>query len=183
MIKERLSVQAFEAYASEPENRERALEFINGEIYDMVCDWNSSEIGAEILGLLRTYIRKHKLGLITGADGGYRVNDERYIPDCAFVKQSRLIPNFTGSWYPIAPDLAVEVLSPTDSQREKKLRLKLQNYLIAGTIVWIIDPETQTIEVYSPNQIPRTYGMGESFLVGELLPNIQIKVDAIFVRD
>jgi Uma2 family endonuclease len=183
MIKEKWTVQTFEIYASEPENRDRALELIHGEIYEMVCDWNSSEIGAEILGLLRAHIRKHKLGRITGADGGYVVNDERYIPDCAFVRQSRLIPDFMGSWYPISPDLAVEVLSPSDSQREKKLRLKLQNYLLAGTTVWVIDPETQTVEVYIPNQPPRSYGMGDTFSTGDLLLNLKIEVDLIFVRD
>ncbi|MEJ5197516.1 MAG: SdrD B-like domain-containing protein, partial [Anaerolineae bacterium] len=49
---------------------------------------------------------------VTGADGGYRVGDERYIPDVAFVSQSRQPAPSRDAYNAIAPDLAVEVLSP-----------------------------------------------------------------------
>jgi len=91
---------------------------------------------------------------VTGADGGYMVVGERYLPEVAFVPRTRHahLPDLL--YCPFPPDLAVEVLSPSDDPRD--IRLKIANYLTAGVMVWVVDPEQKRVEVYVPGHTAKT---------------------------
>lgn len=178
VARERLTTEEFDHIASLPENREKRLEFIGREIVEVVSNNYSSEVAAEILGEVRAYVKAHKLGRVTGADGGYIVSGERYIPDMAYISYARQPQPSREAWNPNAPDLAVEVLSPTDEP--SNLRIKIVNYLRAGTTVWVVDPNKQQVETYIPDMAPQTLTVVDTLTGGALLPDFELAVKDIF---
>src|SRR5688572_22690042 len=163
-----LTVEEFDRLVEKPENANRLLEYIGGGIVEVVSNSCSSAIGMFIGAMLTVFVVQHDLGRVTGADGGYRVSDERYIPDAAFVSKARQPEASREAYNPIAPDLAVEVLSPTNDDSE--MRIKIVNYLRAGTSVWLVDPDRKQIEIYSPTDAPRTIGEDAVLDGGAVLP-------------
>jgi Uma2 family endonuclease len=175
----RMSVEEFEAFAAAPENRDRHLEFINGEIVEMVSSIEPSEIGFLFGGILLVFVRANKLGMVTGADGGYKFGGERVMPDVGFVKAARVPANKKGIvWFPGAPDLAVEVISPTD--KAQNVRIKLSNYLAAETTVWLVDPDEQTVEVHTPGQPVQVLHSKDTLTGGTILPGFTLKLTEIW---
>jgi Uma2 family endonuclease len=168
-----MPAEVFDAWSVTDEGAR--YEWMEGEAIPMVSSNQSSQLALTIGSLLNGWIRQHRLGKATGPDGGYLVNGQRFMPDFAFVQAARLLPDVpkTIAWYPIAPDLAVEVLSPSDALRD--VARKLQHYMLAGTTVWVIDPDQRGADVYSPGQSPQTYAAdgvltGEGVLAGFQLP-------------
>ena len=174
-----ITVEEFERLAVEPENADRRLEFVGGEISEVVSNSYSSRVAARILVKLGIFLEGANIpGYLTGADGGYQVGDERYIPDVAFVSKARQPEPSHETYNPLPPDLAVEVLSPSD--QPDVMRLKLANYLAAGTVVWVVNPETKTVEVYTPAK--RAYRLGADGTLdgGEVLPGLALPVKDLF---
>jgi Uma2 family endonuclease len=120
---------------------------------------------------------------MTGADGGYVVSGEDYIPDAAFMSYARQPVASDAAYNPVAPDLAIEVLSPgnieTPNERDKMLR-KIGNYLAAGTVLWLTDPEQKTVDVYIPGQPRKTLRVGDFLEGGDVLPGFRLAVADIF---
>ncbi|MBL8145667.1 MAG: Uma2 family endonuclease [Anaerolineae bacterium] len=168
----------FEQYTSLPENRDRRLELIEGEVIEVVSDYGASESAARILILMGGFVLERHLGRVTGADGGYAVGDDHFIPDVAFIASARYRKGTSPAWCPVAPDLAVEVLSPGNSEPE--MRLKTASYLYAGTTMWIVDPDRKRVEVYTPGKPPFTAGVQDTLTGGEVLPGFTLAVNDIF---
>jgi Uma2 family endonuclease len=173
-----LTVAEFDQLVLLPENRDKLLEYIGGKIVEVVSNNKSSVIGSFLNHVLTAFALEHRSGYVSGADGGYRVNGERYIPDAAYVSKSRLPQPVSEGYVSIAPDVAVEVISPSNTATE--IRLKVVNYLIAGTTVWVADPDQQTIEVYIPNKTPMLLGMKDVLDGGTVLPGFRLPVSDIF---
>ena len=169
-----MTAAEFDAWAALPENRDHSYEFIGGRIVEVVSNQESSFYGSYLVGLLAVYVRAHKLGFTTGADGGYMVSGERYIPDGAFVSRARQSKPSRQAYSSIAPDLAVEVLSPSNTPDE--IRIKIANYLLAGTTVWLVDADRERIEVYAPGAPVRVLRSGDSLDGGSLLPGFAVAV-------
>ncbi len=176
-----ITAEEFERLALLPENADRRLELIGGDIVEVVSNNYSSMVAARINGFLFVYLQQNPIGYLTGADGGYCVGDERYIPDVAFVSKSRQPAPSRDAYNAIAPDLAVEVLSPSDQQ--DILRLKIVNYLAAGTTVWVVNPDNQTVEVYTPGQRAYRLGPADTLTGGDLLPGFALPVKDIFPQE
>ncbi len=172
------TVEDFERFVALPENAERSFEFIGGEIVEVVSNGESSEIGALFVAMLTLFVRPRKLGRITGADGGYMIGGERYIPDAAFISIQKQPKRSRAAYNPIPPDLVVEVLSPSNSPAD--MRIKVVNYLRAGTAVWVVDPDLQRVEVYVPGQPPRILGVNDTLDGGAILPGFELVVKDIF---
>ncbi|MCB9436877.1 MAG: Uma2 family endonuclease [Anaerolineales bacterium] len=173
-----LTAEAFDEMVFQPEYHDLRLEYIGGMIAEVVSNHYSSEIALYIGYALSAFVRTRKLGRITGADGGYVIGDERYIPDVAFVSKARQPDPCHEAYNPTPPDLAVEVLSPTDNQRH--VRIKIVNYIAAGVTVWVVDPEAKHVEVYVPNQPVITVDENGVIEGGSVLPEFQLAVKAIF---
>src|SRR5579859_1699904 len=135
----RVSVEEFEKIAALPENKDRRLEYIGGEIVEVVSNSLSSRIAARILIRVGSYVEAHDLGYVTDAQGGYRVSGEDYMPDVGFISKAEHPTGPRETWVPYAPDLAVEVVSPSD--RKSEIADKVANYLVAGTCVWYFYPD------------------------------------------
>lgn len=116
-------------------------------------------------------------GRVTGADGGYQIGEEDYIPDVAFMSAQRQPERPDAAYNPLPPDLVVEVISPTD--RDTHLRWKVANYLHAGTTVWVIDPEAKQVEQYVPGAQPGIFGMDDTIDGGDVLPGLSLPVKMI----
>src|SRR5258708_4232585 len=128
-----MTAEEFEQFVALPENDDKYFELIGGEIVELPSNPYSSKIAALIIAALITYLKTNDLGHVTGQGGGFRVSGERYAPDVAFISKKRQPELPRQGYNPIAPDFAVEVVSPTDSH--KKLLVKVANYLAAGTLV------------------------------------------------
>jgi Uma2 family endonuclease len=133
--------------------------------------------------LLSTHVRKHRLGVVLGGDSGFilaRNPDTVRGPDVAFVSKARFdqhgdtIRAFTG-----APDLAIEVLSPSNTR--SALHGKVADYLAAGTLrVWVVDPEGRTVTVYASLLWPQRLGEDDTLDGGEVVPGFQVRVGELF---
>ena len=113
------------------------------------------ERNAELNGQLWLWNRQARLGHLYDSSTGFRLpNGAIHSPDAAWVSQGRweaLTPEQRQKWVPLCPDFVVELKSASDDIED--LRLKMQEYLDNGLrLGWLIDPETQTVEVYRVNQ-------------------------------
>jgi Uma2 family endonuclease len=82
---------------------------------------------------------------------------------------------------PNPPELAVEVIfDSSDSQEQSTLRRKLANYLSAGVMVWVVDTEQRTIEVYQTGQNVQVLNQTGTLDGGDVLPGFKLAVKDIF---
>jgi Uma2 family endonuclease len=174
----RVSLKEFEQFIAQPENANRDFEYIEGKIVEVVSNNYSSKIGGLFLIKLGVHVIAGDLGDVTGADGGYMVNGERYIPDVAFISRAKQPEPCYEAYNPLPPDLAVEVLSPTNN--EEDIRTKIVNYLLAGTVVWLVDPFKKYVQVFVPNESPQTIDLDGVLDGGNVLPGFKLAVKDIF---
>jgi Uma2 family endonuclease len=173
-----ISLEEFERLTELPENRERRFEFIDGEMIEVPSNPLSSEIASFIIAALVMFVRPRKLGHVTGEGAGYMVEGRVLSPDVAFVRQERQAEMPYKGFNPIAPDLAVEVVSATDEQPE--IRTKLAIYAKGGVLVWLVYPERRIVEVYAPHQPVRIVEQEGVLEAPEILPGFTLAVRDIF---
>lgn len=100
-------------------------------------------------------------------------------PDAAFIAARHLPRTLPDGWWPLAPDLAVEVLSP--SNRPAELRAKLRDYFGAGTrLVWVVDPRTRSVAVHHADGAVQRLHAGDELDGGEVLPELRVPVSDLF---
>ena len=122
-------------------------EYIKGELIPMPpTSVEHGYISANLSSLLHLYVREKQLGRVIISDTGFRVGEQVLIPDIAFLANAR-IPDNLSKASPIPPDLAIEVVSPTDVLY--RVEEKAFTYLEAGTqLVWVLKPGSKTVTVY-----------------------------------
>jgi Uma2 family endonuclease len=145
--------------------------------------WRHGRVATRIAALLDNHVRPSRLGVVVANDTGFilsRAPDTVRGPDVAFVAAARL--GGIGdpvSAFPGAPDLAIEVLSPTNTAAS--MHGKVADYLASGTLcVWVIDPETETVAVYRSLLRPLTLARGAVLEVEGLLPGMRVEVGELF---
>jgi Uma2 family endonuclease len=177
-----ITAQAFDEWVELPENSERLFELISGEIIEkMPSNVYSSIIAIRIASLLMMYLFKHDIGYVSGEQGGYKVGDNRYAPDVAYVSYAKQRNAPKHGYNPVVPDLAVEVISDADNREElRALRLKLTGYINAGTIVWVVDCDKQIVEIHQIGQDVTVLGINDSLELPTLLPEFKLPVRDIF---
>ena len=103
-------------------------------------------ISIQLSSRLFQHVHENQLGKVYPASTGFQVGERMLIPDVAFLSKAR-IPDDANKASPIPPDLAVEVVSPTDAS--DRIEEKAFAYLAAGTqLVWVLRPRSKTILVY-----------------------------------
>ncbi len=136
------------------ERDKRLCELIDGTLVEKPMGLFESLIAVRLIIVLGAHVMQKGLGIVSGPDGTLKMISGRIrLPDVAYVSYASM-PNgkIPAEKVPrLAPDLAVEVLS--DSNTEAEIAQKLKEYFESGTrLAWIIDPPTQTVAVYtSPN--------------------------------
>ena len=126
-------------------------ELVRGEVHTMTPAGNiHGRIAINLTTPLDSYVREHELGTVYAAETGFKIAsdpDTVRDPDAAFVSRARVetVGDIEGYW-PGAPDLAVEVVSPNDSYAA--LEEKVADWLRAGTrMVVVVEPRGRTVSV------------------------------------
>ncbi len=175
-----LSLQDFAALQELPENQDRILELIDGEVEEKMGSFEPSRIAMKIGIKIGIYLEIHDIGYLTGEAGGYVMGPKNvFNPDLGFVLKERIM-SMPSREMPIPPDLAIEVKSPTD--RLTTLRKKIIRYLESGTrIVWVIYPNKQMVDIYRVGQKDaQNIGMDGTLSGEEVLPGFALPVADLF---
>ena len=166
------------------------IELVAGEIVSMSpAGPEHGEIALNIGSFVREFLRKHRLGKAYAAETGFilsRNPDTVRAPDVAFVTAERARRQTRG--YPLgqgffdgAPDLAVEVVSPGDT--DEAVQTKILEYLQAGTsVVWIVRPRTRTVTVYRSLSDIRVLTDQDTLTCDDLLPGFSVPVSDVFAE-
>ncbi|MEX1027713.1 MAG: Uma2 family endonuclease [Candidatus Paceibacterota bacterium] len=176
---------ATEQDAIECETRQNRLcELIDGILVEKTVGYCESIIAGAILALLRAFVIPRNLGCVSGSDGMMRLFPGLIrMPDVAFASWSRF-PGGRLSAEPapnITPDLAVEVLSVSNTDRE--MERKRREYFEAGvSLVWMIDPRKRSAVVYTSPDEYTEYGASDSLTGGEVLPGFTLSLNALFAE-
>jgi Uma2 family endonuclease len=175
----RVTSAEFDVWVQSPENQHRHFELFDGEIIEkMVSGPEASRLSLVLLIRLGAYVYANNLGEMTGADGGYQIGDNRFIPDGAFLSHDKWQAPVVGGYRAVAPDLVIESISPTD--RTSEVINKVNAYVRAGTTVWLADERYQSVTVYAPNSNPKTYEKNQTLEGGALLPDFKLDLVLVF---
>jgi Uma2 family endonuclease len=164
--------------------KKRLCELVDGVLVEKPMGSKESLLAMYIGRLLGNFVDQDDLGIILGEAGFLQLFPGLVrIPDVSFISWDR-IPNeemTDEAIAPYVPDLAVEVLSPSNTRGE--IERKLREYFDAGTsLVWVIQPKTQTAQVYtSPTDFRRVPKTGS--LHGDpVLPGFVLSLSDLFSR-
>jgi Uma2 family endonuclease len=152
-------------------------EYIGGEAVSVVSNNYASQVAMLIGTFITVFVSQRNLGWVTGADGGYVVNGERYIPDVGYISRSKQPQPNRDAYNPTPPELAVEVVSPTDNRRT--LMIKVSHYLAVGTEAWVVYPDEREVQIYQPGEGATVLGVDDT-LTTALLPGFSLPVGDIF---
>ena len=136
------------------------------------------DISMNLVLPLGTYVRENQLGRVYTSDTGFKIGDRFLIPDIAFVSAARL-PDDRRKAFSIPPDLAVEIVSPTDVLF--KVFEKALTYLSAGTqLVWVIEPVAKTVTVYRSETDIKTLTREDTLIGEEIIEGFSCKISQLF---
>ena len=157
-------------------------ELIDGEPIELTpAAGRSGWISATIVALLANHVRQSRLGWAFSAETGFVLFEDRQTirsPDAAIVLRDRLAAP-PDSFVPLAPDLAVEVLSPSDRMADAMSKVTM--YLQAGVrLVWLVDPATLTVTIFRQDAAPKMVGEGDTLDGGDVLPGFSVPIAEIF---
>ena len=160
------------------ENDIDGYEYVKGELVPMSPPTRiHSKVSVKVIRYLDRHVEENQLGEVH-VEATFQVGERGLKPDVAFVPTSRLDGD-ENTGFPIPPDLAIEVVSPTDVQW--RVVDKAFAYLNAGTrLVWVLDPRSKTVTVYrSENDMALL--MREDTLTGEdVVPGFTCPVSQLF---
>lgn len=160
----------------------RLFELVEGVLVEKPMGMRESILAMKLGALLLAFVEPKKAGVVAGADVMLQLKVALVrMPDVAFISWAR----FPGRRLPaeaaplIAPDLAVEILSPSNTKRE--MARKLREYFEAGTpLVWYIDPGPRTVSVYTRPDSPAVLTERDVLDGGEVLPGFSLPLAELF---
>ena len=154
-------------------------EYMKGTLIPMAPPtMEHGEISMNLGVLLSLHVRENQLGRVYPADTDFKLGDRLVKPDIAFVSTARL-PENKRQASPVAPDLAVEVVSPSDIQY--RVLEKAFAYLNAGThLVWIIEPVGETVTVYRSETDIETFTREDTLTGEDVVEGFSCQVAQLF---
>ncbi len=180
-----ISADRFLELADAPEYQDRVLELVEGVIIDMPKPKRiHGVVVAELTFRLTAYVKENNLGEVASGDPGFVLERNSYGRDTvrgldiAFQSKSKELglPDF--SWYEMGPDLAVEVISP--SNKAGDIHLKVMQLLNAGArLIWLVYPESRTVVAHTPDGAI-TLHENDALSGGDVLPGFELRVSDIF---
>lgn len=159
-------------------------ELVEGELIRMApTGGEHGEIMSEFARHISNHVAETKAGRTYVGDTGFilaRNPDVVRAPDVAFVRTDRLPPKEERrAFLALAPDLAVEIVSPSDSSSD--VNDKVMHYLDAGVqLVWLVHPSSKSVSVYTPDRTARILSEDDALDGGDILPGFQLRVADIF---
>jgi Uma2 family endonuclease len=176
-----MTADEFLAHHFEPGTRH---ELIRGEVRSLELPGGThGEVSMEFGRVLANHVKAHKLGKAYAAETGFVIGhdpDTVRAPDVSFVRAERL-PEIVNEekFLPFAPDLAVEVASPTD--RPGEIAAKTASWLASGCLMVInLYPRSETATVHRPGVEPVTLSSGDDIEGADVLPGFRCRVGDLF---
>ena len=130
---------------------------------------------------ISNFVRENNLGRVFAAETGFILAEGtvRGI-DISFVGNEKLAEfGIPGTFFPTAPDLAVEVISPGNTSDE--IQEKIEEYLSAGTkLVWIVYPKQKIVQVHRQSNVIRVLREADELNGEDVLPNFKVRLNEIF---
>ncbi len=157
----------------------RLFELVDNTLVEKTMGFWEEQIGSEILILVGSFVREHKLGLVNGpaAFMWTETNDLR-APDVTFTSTAR-IPQSREPRPKLSPDLIVEVLSPGNTTEE--IQRKIASFFAGGTrVAWVVDPKRRIVAVHRPNAETVERGMSDTLEGGDELPGFSLVLADLF---
>ena len=161
-------------------------ELVAGELRKMTpSGWKHGAAGGTLHSLLGHHVLERELGQLFFAETGFliaRDPDTVRAPDIGFVAAGRLQGEKPDeAFWPGAPDLAAEVVSPRDTTGE--VDEKVRSWLDAGArMVWVVNPQWRSVTVYRSATDIRTLTENDELDGGDVVPGFRCRVGEIFVN-
>lgn len=162
----------------------KLCELVDGVLVEKAVGYYESTIAGIIFSIINEFLSQNNLGLVSGESGPLRLlHGNVRMPDVSFISWDRFPDRKPprAQVMPVAPSLAVEVISPSNTKAE--MDRKLRDYFAADVkLVWFIDPQERAAKVYnSPDQFENIDEHGE--LSGDpLLPGLRISLKQLFAQ-
>lgn len=157
-------------------------ELLDGNLIMSPVHANHGDICSRILILIGIHVQRHNLGKVYDSSTGFRLAEGLLLsPDIAFVSNARLkqILPAPDKFLQGAPDLVVEVLSPSD--RMTQINRKLEHYFDHGAkLAWLVNLPKQQIHIYTADSIEALTGPNDVLTGGAVLPGFKCKLGRIF---
>jgi Uma2 family endonuclease len=162
----------------------RICELIDGVLVEKTVGYYESLVAVTIIQFLGRFLETHDLGIVLGEAGTLRILPTQVrVPDVCFINWDKF-PNRRLPPEPVprlAPDLAVEVLSPGNTEAE--MQRKLHDYFTAGVrLVWYVDPRTRTAKAYTAEEQCVELGEQDALSGGEVLPGFELPLKELFTK-
>ena len=185
VLQERLyTVDEFLEFINRPEFEGKQIELHEGVVVEVPPSSKKNTILEMWIGaLLAQVVVPKALGSLTGPDAGYKIDGHNYLqPEVAFISKERA-GGLEGVEFPVAPDLAVEVISPNESGH--MVTSKARMYLQAGTtVVWAVYPIEKAIHEYRLGENGslsiKLFGVDDTLVAADVLPEFRVRVGEIF---
>lgn len=159
-------------------------ELLHGEIIMSPAGSEHGLICVRMASELEGHSRRHKLGLVFDSSTGFRLTSEDLLsPDAAFVAKIRFagLKRVPRGFFAGAPDLVVEVLSPSDTA--ERMHAKLSSYFAHGTrLAWVINPAERNALVYRGPEADRLLRLPDTFDGEDVLPGFRLPLAELFVE-
>jgi Uma2 family endonuclease len=158
-------------------------EVVDGElVVSPKNNYQHGDICAELLMELRAYAKRNALGAVWDSSTGFWMHNRNCrAPDISFVSKARLkgLKRSSRQFFSGAPDLAVEVLSPSSNPQE--ITERLHDFFSSGTrLAWIIHPEEQFVEICHSPSNRKISGSGAMQDGEDILPGFQYPIGDLF---
>lgn len=169
---------------SEAEERAYVFELINGEI---VAKNHPTATHQRVLGrlfsVINAFISAGKLGEAFFAPFGVVLGESTDVQPDLFVVLDANLPHLREDGFFAAPDLVIEIISPSSLKSDRDTKFKLYERTGVGEY-WIVDTRSQTIEVYS--RVTGTFDMTSvavetGAVTSSVLPGLSVDLPAVFV--
>ena len=172
-----------EEFFQEYSHKDGRFELVKGEVVEMAPPgFVHGATAARIAAGLISAVTPGGLGEVV-VESGYRLEsnpDTVRGPDVSFVSKERIEESgLPIAFFPGPPDLAVEVVSPSDTAAE--VEAKVAEYFRSGSRrVWVACPGSRRVVVHLPGGLSRKYGEGDTIEDPELLPGLSLPVSQLF---
>jgi len=161
--------------------RGQLCELINGVLVEKTMGWEESAIALELAFFLKRYLKRHPLGIVLGTDGPVRtIAPQVRMPDLCFILKGRVPKRRQPqpAVLPVAPDLAVEIVSKSNTPAE--LRIKLAEYFAAGVqVVWFIDHRTRSARIFTSPREFTEIGERGFLTASKVLPGFKLRLKTL----
>lgn len=160
------------------------FELIDGQLVEPEMSILASLVSLEVMRLVSNFVRGNHLGFALSSECSYQCFPHKPSqvrkPDGSFIRKGRLPADQLERGHArIAPDLAIEVISPNDLYPE--VDVKLEDYFLAGIpLIWVINPELRTVRVYHADGSSVRLREHDELTGEDVLPGFRCRVGELF---